>query len=417
MVESDMAYIERHITARLEKLLQSFPCVVVTGARQVGKSTLLRHLFQQSRDYVVFDPVVDIENARQDPDLFLDHHGRPLILDEVQYVPELIPAIKRRIDLDRSPGQYVMTGSQQWGVLRQVAESLAGRAVFVDLQGFSRHEIAGIGVEDCWLKRWLDDPKEFVHRPIERIQTDRNLYEQLWRGALPQAHFLAEELLPDFHQAYIQTYIERDVRLLAEISDWQLFRRFVGILAALTAQQINASQLGRELGVSSVTAKRWTEILSATFQWFEVPPFTRNMIKRISNKPKGYLADTGIACTAQVISSPRAIASHPMFGTLFETAVVGDIRRLCTVMQPKPNLYHWRTGHGSEVDLIMEWDGRFYPIEIKAKSNPNRGDTTGLSAFRRHYPDMAIQPGLVIAATDTMIPLSKNDWSLPWDAR
>lgn len=412
-----MVYIARHITSRVQKLLESFPCIVVTGARQVGKSTLISHLFPSSKDYVVFDPVTDIENARRDPDLFLDHHGRPLILDEIQYVPELIPAIKRRIDVDRSPGQYIITGSQQWGVLTKIAESLAGRAVFVDLQGFSRHEIAGVGFDDCWLQRWLTNPQKFVQQPIQRMESKRTLLEQLWHGSLPQAHFLTDDLIPDFYQGYLQTYIERDVRLLAEVSDWQLFRRFVGILAALTAQQINASQLGRELGISPQTARRWADILKATFQWFEVPPFTRNMIKRISNKPKGYLADTGIACTAQVISSPRAIASHPMFGALFETAVVGDIRRLCTVLQPRPNLYHWRTGHGSEVDLILEWDGKYYPIEIKAKSNPNRGDTTGLSAFRRHYPDLAIQPGLVIAATDTMIPLSENDWSLPWDAR
>jgi predicted AAA+ superfamily ATPase len=408
-------YIKRLVTERLRRLVETFPAVVITGARQVGKSTLLQHMFSQG-DCVVFDPVLDVENARRDPELFMDNHTRsPLILDEIQYAPELIPTIKRRIDNNRRPGQYIMTGSQQWGILRSIAESLAGRAVFLDLEGFCLSEIARAEIKQPWLEKWLNNPMQFLESEHKRIETDLTLYEIIWRGSLPEAKFLPLEGIDDFHNAYLRTYIERDVRLLAEVSDWQQFGRFVRLAAALTAQEINYSQLGRELGLNPQTSKRWLDMLIATFQWFEVPAYSGNTLKRLSNRPKGYIADTGIVCSAQAISSPRAIPVHPLWGALFETAVVGEIRKLCSVMSPKPIVYHWRTHRHAEVDIVLERDGIFYPIEIKAKSRPTRQDTSGISSFRKTYPKLQIEKGLVIAPTEKLIPISENDYAVPWD--
>ncbi len=408
-------YIERIVTNKLHKLTASFPAVVITGARQVGKSTLLRHLFGNA-DNIVFDPVIDVDNARRDPDLFLDNHlRRPLILDEIQYAPELVPAIKRRIDQDRSPGQYIMTGSQQWSVLKSIAESLAGRAVFLDLEGFCLSEFTQTQIKQPWLEKWLSNPDSLLESTPERMQTDATLYEILWRGSLPEAKFLPLETINDFHNAYLRTYIERDVRLLAEVSDWQQFGRFVRLTAALTSQEINYSQLGRELGLNPQTSKRWLDMLIATFQWFEVPAYSGNTLKRVASKPKGYIIDTGIACSAQAISSPKAIPSHPLWGALFETAVAGEIRKQCSVMSPKPIMYHWRTHRQAEVDILLERDGIFYPIEIKAKSRPTRQDTTGITAFRKTYPQLKIEKGIVIAPTEKIIQLSENDYAIPWD--
>ncbi|VAW75735.1 ATPase [hydrothermal vent metagenome] len=413
-----MKYKERLLTPRLQRLVQNFPVVVVSGARQVGKSTLLNHVFPAGTDCVVFDPVIDVENARQDPDLFLDNHpATPLLLDEIQYAPELVAAIKRRVDRDRKPGQFVLTGSQQWEVMKSLAESLAGRAVFIEMDGFSLAEMSGWAEGAGWLFSWLEDPEGFVHREHGLIELEYTLYETLWRGFLPDATTLPIEVVADFHEAYIKTYIERDVRLLADVSEWQTFSRFIRLAAALTAQEINYSQLGREIGIAPQTARRWLDMLKATFQWFDVPAFSGNNIKRVSSKPKGFVADTGFACAAQRISSPVALAGHPMLGALFETAVFAEIRKQSALLSPAPQLYHWRSAGGAEVDLLLERDGKLFPIEIKVKSQPARRDVRGIKALRNSYPAMDIQPGLVIAPTRKFMKLSDDAWAMPWNMK
>jgi len=175
-------YIKRILTDKLYKLAESFPVVVVSGARQVGKSTLLQNTLGMDAEIVVFDPVIDIENARQDPELFLNNHPPPLILDEIQYAPELVASIKRRIDLNRSPGQYILTGSQQWGVMKSMSESLAGRAVFLDLDSFCLLEISQSDSNMPWIARWLNSPDIFLTMSQSRLAHETTLYEQLWRG-------------------------------------------------------------------------------------------------------------------------------------------------------------------------------------------------------------------------------------------
>lgn len=408
-------YIRRILTDKLYKLVESFPVVVISGARQVGKSTLLQNTLGIESEIVVFDPVIDIENARQDPELFLDNHPPPLILDEIQYAPELVASIKRRIDLNRASGQYILTGSQQWGVMKSMSESLAGRAVFLDLHSFCLLEISQSDSIIPWIARWLDSPDIFLTMNQSRLTHKITLYEQLWRGFLPEAQFLASEVIPDFLNAYQRTYIERDVRLLAEVSDLQLFGRFLQLVSALTAQEINYSQLGRELGLTPQTAQRWLDILKATFQWFEIPAYSGNLIKRVSNKPKGYITDTGLACLTQAISTPKAIGGHPLWGAMFETAVATELRKQTAFLSPMPNFYHWRAYSGAEVDIILEYNGILHPIEIKAKTNPSRRDTMGISAFRKKYPRLNIAHGLVIAPCSGIIQLSECDYAVPWD--
>jgi predicted AAA+ superfamily ATPase len=183
-------YFERMLTPRLDLLFKTFPAVVVSGARQVGKSTLIEHFIGHQADIVVFDPVIDVENARKDPELFLNNHRTPLVLDEIQYAAELVPSVKRSIDRNRAPGQYLITGSQQWGVLKSIAESLAGRAVFLDLEGFTLAEIARSTSQRPWLAAWLEDPTSFLELRPERLVLEATLYEQLWRGWLPEAQLL-----------------------------------------------------------------------------------------------------------------------------------------------------------------------------------------------------------------------------------
>ena len=409
-------YIERAANKRLSVLLDTFPAVVVTGARQVGKSTLLRHQLAGKAEFVVFDPVLDVENARREPELFLDNHKTPLVLDEIQYAPELLSALKRRIDRDRQPGQYILTGSQQWGVLKSIAESLAWRVVFIDLEGFSLHEAGGHAADKHWLRAWLDDPEQVIGNGVSRGEARHSLYESLWRGWLPEAHLLPLETVADYLSAYQRTYIERDARLLANVSDWQQFGRFMRLAAALSSQTINASQFGRDIGITPNTAGRWLDILKATFQWFEVPAYSGNTLKRISGKPKGYFADSGMVCWSLAISTPNAVSSHPQWGAIFETAVYGEVRKALSLLSPRPLVYHWRANSGAEVDLLLERDGVLYPIEVKATGNPSGHDSSGITALRKTYPQLRIAQGLIVCPCESFRRISANDYAMPWDA-
>jgi predicted AAA+ superfamily ATPase len=250
----------------------------------------------------------------------------------------------------------------------------------------------------------------------------RTVYEQLWRGGLPEADTLPLELLPDFFNGYFRTYIERDARLLMDVGDWQQFGRFVQLAAALTSQEVNNSKLGREIGVTPQTARRWLAVLKATFQWFEVAPYSGNTLKRIAGKAKGYLSDTGLACYLQRISSPGALAGHPMAGALFESAVMAEIRKLIALESVAPMLHHWRSHGGAEVDILLERDGIFYPIEVKLSTTPTKNDTRGITAFRTTYPNLTVAPGLVItpgnSASDGQLlwKISDHDYALSWQA-
>jgi predicted AAA+ superfamily ATPase len=413
-------YKNRAISPKVRQLVDHFPVVVITGARQVGKTTLINHLFP-GFDKVVFDPVQDIENARAEPDLFLDNHPAPLVLDEIQYAAEVVPSLKRRVDLGCKSGSYILTGSQQWEILKTISESLAGRAAFVDLEGFSLAEISEDTADPDWLSCWLNDAEGFIKQPPVRREITRTLVEQLWRGWLPAADTIPLDLMPAFHEGYMRTYIERDVRQHAEVEDWQRFGRFVQLSAAMNGREINYSQLGRDISITPQTAQRWLSILKATFQWFEVPAFSGNAIKRLSEKPKGYLADCGFACYLQRISSPAALAGHPQLGALFESAVAAEIRKMSSLLGTSPMLYHWRSHGGAEVDLILERDGILFPVEVKLTANPSRKDARGIQAFRATYRELNIAPGLVITPgsstnSKALTKISDHDYALDWSA-
>jgi len=465
-----MHYIDRLITKKLMRMVDYFPSVVVVGARQVGKSTMLKHLFP-NYSYVLFDPFVDVQNARADPDLFLDNQRLPIILDEVQYAPEVVSAVKRRIDRDKKPGQYLLTGSQQWGVIyrnnlknrefgkegaqnfeseratiaerqgaseirnyeayptspktdssccfgiKQMTESLTGRTAILQLEPFSLSEIASNRPQESWLEQWLKNPEMPLGSETSYLELPRRTYEQLWRGFLPDAQTIPLDLIESFHASYQKTYIERDIRLLADIPDLHQFTRFVRLAAAMSAQEINYQEIGRELGIANQTAKRWLILLKEIFEWYEIPAFSMNTIKRISSKPKGYFSDTGQVCYCQAISHPEAIAQSPLWGALFETAVVNEIRKLLLWTGLPFNLYHWRSHGGAECDLIIERDGVYFPIEVKGKTMPTRGDTTGISAFRKTYPQLKIADGLVICLAESAYKLSERDFAVPWNVR
>lgn len=402
----------RSVSEKILRAAETFRVLVVSGARQTGKTTLLRQLFP-SRELITFDPVMDIENARKEPELFLDNHPAPIILDEIQYAPELVAALKRRVDLnDEKPGQYILTGSQQWQVMRVLAESLAGRAVFIDLHGLNLAEFSDTP-NALWIDEWLKNPTPPASAAGRRCEL--SLPRWLWRGALPGTLRITDKEIPMFWEGYQRTYIERDARLMAELGDWQQFGLFLRLAGALSAQEVNASQFGRDIGVTPRTARKWLDILTGTFQWFEIPAWRPNLVKRVACKPKGYMSDTGMICHGQRISSPDALLAHPLLGSLFETAVINEIRRQTVALPSSPGFWHWRAAGGAEVDLILERDGRLYPIEIKLTGNPRPRDLSGLSAFTAAYPDHMIAPGLLICAVDRPRRIAPNFIAMPWN--
>ncbi len=412
-----MRYLPRVVEDKLRLYRDSFPCVLVSGARQTGKSTLLKHLFGRACRTFVFDPVQDLYGARRDPDLFLNNNPPPLILDEIQYAPELVPAIKRRVDEDRRPGQYLITGSQQWQVMRHLAESMAGRIAMLDLAGFCLAETVG-QAGPSWASAWLAAARGTVEEAETRLRAyasgRRSSASDIWRGSFPEVLGLPEAAVHGWMRGYVNTYLQRDVRLALDVHDETTFAAFVALCAALTAQECNFSQLGRDLGLAAPTARRWLQVLRSTYQWLELPALSRNPVKRVSLKPKGYFADTGLACHLMRISSPEGVQGHPAFGRLFETLAVLDFWKQVQREPMPPTFYHYRQHSGAEVDLVLETDGWLFPVEIKAAAMVTPGDAYGFGAMERNMR-ARVGLGLVIYSGREILRLGPRCLAVPYD--
>ena len=405
-----MTYKKRLIEKKLLEYKQFFKIVLITGARQVGKTTLLTHCFPKTK-IITFDPVQDMYGVRKDPDLFLDNFPPPVILDEIQYVPELFSALKRRVDKSNATGQYFLTGSQNFSLMKNVSESLAGRVGILNLYNMTVNELYGNITEVYWLENYLNDSK-FLFKKLLDIKM--SLKDILWRGGMPGLLDTDEKFITPFFKSYVQTYIERDLRTVENIKNLYNFTTFMSFCAALSAQEINNSKIGNDIGISSVTAKKWYELLINSFQFFALQPYSGNTIKRISKKRKGFISDTGLLCYLQQINSPDALLASPMFGAIFETFVVSEIKKHINASGLNVNFYHWRTNSSAEVDLIIEKNGFLYPIEIKSKSNLNAYDARGLKSFRNTYKSKC-KDSLIIYAGKELYKISENITAVPWN--
>ncbi len=267
-------YKIRHLEGKLRLMAQAFKIILITGARQVGKSTLLEHVFPHIPS-ITFDPIQDIHQARRDPDLFFQQFPSPLILDEIQYAPELLPLLKRLVDKHPANGQYFLTGSHNLNVLKSVAESLAGRVGILDLSSMTTYEQADAiqfnehneHTPPLWLEEYLQDPAGLPQKIAGT--TNQLVSNALWRGGLPGTLPIPDQLLPEYFSGYLQTYIQRDIRTLINIQNLTEFQEFVGLISALTGQELNYAQLGREVDINPKTARAWLSILQHGYQWRE----------------------------------------------------------------------------------------------------------------------------------------------------
>ena len=319
------------------------------------------------------------------------------------------------MDQSETKGQYFLTGSQNFSVLRSIAESMAGRVAIFHLDDFTPQEILGLGNKEGWLPHYLEDPDQFYLGRSQAPATFPPLVEFLFRGTFPATIELPTLQIPLYFRSYLQTYVDRDVRTQEDIRQLAEFDRFLGISASLTAQEINAAQMGREIGISPQTARRWLDLLTFSYQWQELLPYSGNTIKRLSGKKKGYFKDSGFACYLQRIESPESLAMSPRLGAIFETWAVNYLHQQFATLPVAPNAFHWRTAAGAEVDLILERGGKLYPIEIKCKTALGRTDLTGIKAFRQTYENSEVMPALVIYAGKEPYRLDEATVALPWN--
>jgi predicted AAA+ superfamily ATPase len=403
-------FLERHIQKKLNHLANHAKIILVLGSRQVGKSTLLKHMYPEL-PHVTFDPFVDLYNVKEDPDLFLSQYKGPIILDEIQFHPELMSSIKRKVDESDKPGQYFLTGSQSLSVLKNAAESMAGRVMILHLNPMTIYELYGYPNQH-WLPILFDNPENLPKNFIG-VMPEFSLWKTLWRGGFPGFIGKPEDLHMPFFGSYVQTYIERDVRLVENIRELREFDRFIRILSTLSSQEVDMVKIGQEVGVSSQTIKRWINLVDATYLWHRIDPYHGNTLKRLVKKQKGIFSDTGLACHLTRLNASDAVGSYPNLGALFESFIVNQIKTVLESLPIAASLYHWRTSNGAEIDLLIEYNNTFYPIEIKSKTWLNKHDARGIKSFKETYPKLKIGMSLIVYSGERCFYLDKEILALP----
>jgi predicted AAA+ superfamily ATPase len=398
-------YIPRSLEPILKKAVSQFPAVVLVGPRQSGKTTLLKHLYGDQYPIISLEPPDVRMAALNDPRGFLNLYPPPVIFDEIQYAPVLLPYIKEQVDTHRDrPGQYILTGSQNLLLMQPVSESLAGRAAVLKLLPMSRWEI------DHHPHRTLpwEDGKT-VSLPDQPI---RELWEHILRGSYPEIVCNPDRDVRLWQAGYVQTYLERDIRNLRNIGDLTLFQTFLRAMAARCGHILNLSDLARDVGISVNTAKDWISILEASFQIFILRPYYANIGKRLVKSPKVYFTDTGLLCYLVGLRDIEHAASGPMGGAIFENLVVAELFKIYIHRGEKPALYFWRTAAGSEVDLVIETQDRLIPLEIKLSETPRPEMSREIVNFQKDFDGKAGQ-GYIIHPGQMILPLGNGVMTLP----
>lgn len=397
-------YIKRTSEDVIKKLSKQFKVVLVTGARQVGKSTLLKHC-DENRNYVSLDDLSERELAINEPKLFLETHKAPLIIDEIQYAPELLSYIKLIVDKSDKKGQYWLTGSQQFHLMKNVSESLAGRVGILDLMGLSLAELSQTPNNEPFFPdlEYIEERRE-----NHKNYSTSDIFKIIYNGSFPALN--NQDKFQDrnaFYSAYIRTYIERDIRDLSSISNEMKFLNFIRVVAARTGQVLKYSELANAVDISEPTAKTWLSVLISSNIVYLLEPYYRNITKRMTKMPKIYFLDTGLCSYLTGWSSPEVIEKGAMNGAFFETFVVSEILKSYRHNGERPLIYWYRDTQQKEIDLLIERDGKLHPIEIKLTSNPNK-------SMLKHFKVLDNQGyGGLICMRESDIPLTEDVSAIP----
>ena len=397
-------YINRTLEKHIKQLSNQFKVILVTAARQVGKSTLLKHC-DPERNYVTLDDYRAREMALNDPELFLQRYKAPLIIDEIQYAPSILSYIKIAVDNSDKKGQYWLTGSQQFHMMKNVTESLAGRVAIVDLKGLSLKELDDL--EQVPFIPTADNIENM--RKSSKYHDLTDIYQKIWRGSYPEVNTNTDTDWETFYKSYLRTYIERDIKDLNAVKNEMDFIKFLKVLAARTGQMLDYTDISKEVGVSSPTIKSWVSILVSSNIVYLLQPYFSNINKRIVKTPKIYFMDTGLCSYLTNWDNSQVLECGAMSGAIFETYVVSEIIKSYAHNIKEPNIYYYRDKDKREIDVIIERNGKLYPIEIKKSSNPDKSAIKNFSVISEDN----LGNGAVVCLAKEDYPITKNINAIP----
>ena len=404
-----MAYIHRTLEQKIMDISRDYSCLLLIGPRQVGKTTMLEHLMEGSgRQKVTLDDVENRRLAQSDPALFLEMHPAPVLIDEVQYAPQLFSYIKINVDNGAAPGSYWLTGSQAFQLMELAQESLAGRTAIVHMSALSQSELYGDGTTEP-----LSLKLEKLNRRKEHLSNcnSMEMFERIWNGGMP-GHRSGRYTDRDvFYSSYIQTYINRDVSDMIPGVDKLLFADFIRAAACRVGQMLNTHDIAQDVGVSDDTAKRWLQVLEKSEVIFYLRPYSNNLLKRTVKTPKMYFFDTGLAAYLTKYSSPEILMNGAINGAILENYTVAEIRKTWLNSAKECLLHYYRDKDTNEIDMVIEADGELHPLEIKKSTNPG---TELASAFK--VLDKGSVPrgaGAILCLREEISAIDRNTFILP----
>lgn len=404
-----MEYIRRTLERKFERMSEFFKAVLVTGARQVGKTTMLKHLAQgQSRTYVTLDNMQARTLAQTDPVLFFQTYKPPIIIDEVQYAPELFPQIKILCDESEEPGIFWLTGSQQYSMMKNVRETLAGRIGILELYSLSQSEKEGIVFEDeldFSLQSLLDRQKQAPKNDVVRV------YEHIWRGGMPQVLYADAEQRQEYYNAYVETYLMRDIAQIGGITDSLRFGKFLTACAALAAEQLNFKTLAEAAEISQPTAKEWVRLLEGLGIVYSLSPYANNELKRLTKTPKLYFCDTGLCAYLSMWLTQETLMSGAASGHYFENYAVMELLKNYAYAQTKANMMYYRDANAKEIDVFVEQNSQIHPLEIKKSANPDRREIKKFSFMDKTVLERG--NGGIICMSEEVLPIDEKNCFIP----
>lgn len=411
-------YIKRIIEDKINEISKEFPVLILTGSRQVGKSTVLRMIKPKAMNYVTLDDLDARSLAIKDPKYFLEFYKYPLIIDEIQYAPKLLSYIKIVVDEEsfnnlkngrKNKCLFWLTGSQQFSLMKNVSESLAGRIAVLNLYSLSNEEKNG-------LQSILFNPSidELTIRAEKRnVNSNKNIFEKIFEGGMPKL-ISSNTKREDYFSSYLNTYIERDIKELSNIGKTIEFYNFMQFLAVRTATELNYETISKEIGVDGKTIKKWISVLEASGIIYLLKPFFKNVSSRIIKSPKIYFMDTGLCSYLAKWPNYETLEVGAMSGSIFETYVVSEIIKNLSNhgVDPKNYLFYYRDKNQKEIDLLYFSGNDIVPIGIKKGVSPNNPDKN-FHVLEKY--DLNIKPGIVICMTNRIVPIKKDVWLYPID--
>ena len=393
---------DREVKERIKKINNTFRVLVVTGPRQVGKTTLLESMMPKNMTKVSLDDETLRKEAQENPKIFLDSYSTPLFIDEVQYAPQLFPYIKMKVDKNKERGQYWLSGSQLFDLMKNVTESLAGRAGIVKMNSFTYSEILQNS------EKQIFDPQKLKQKKYIDVN---EIFERIFNGGMPELYDIKDMDRNDFYYSYINTYIEKDIKKIKNIGNIESFKKFMRDIAIRTGTTLNYSDIANDVGVAVNTIKDWVSILVSTGIIYLLEPYSSNKLKRLTHMPKIIFMDSGLACYLANWENAKALQLSEISGHFFESYVVSELIKSYDNKGINLEISHFRNKETEEIDLILFKNNTLYPLEIKKTANPRKDMIKNFRHLEK--VNMKLGNGGIICLYDKLMKLDDNNYIIP----